>query len=126
MREKHMVCIKMAVSWDVAPCSVVDTERRFRDAYCLHHQGYEQAVHGIFSGPTGGGGGWREDRLLATAPSFPTGSLAMTPHSNSFPPFAIGPTKSFFVSPDPISNILTKRFHAEPPRRPDDGGSKHR
>jgi hypothetical protein len=25
--------------WDVAPCSLVDTDRRFRNAYCLRHQG---------------------------------------------------------------------------------------
>jgi hypothetical protein len=31
--------MKMAVSWDVAPCSLVEVYRRFRDAGCLHHQG---------------------------------------------------------------------------------------
>jgi hypothetical protein len=31
--------MKMIVFRDVAPCSLVDTDRRFRDAYCLHHQG---------------------------------------------------------------------------------------
>jgi hypothetical protein len=30
--------MKMAVFWDVAPCSLVDIDRRFRCAYCLHHQ----------------------------------------------------------------------------------------
>jgi hypothetical protein len=30
---------KMAVFWDVAPCSLVDTDGRFREAYFLHHQG---------------------------------------------------------------------------------------
>jgi hypothetical protein len=25
--------------WDVAPCSHVEVNRRFRGAYCLHHQG---------------------------------------------------------------------------------------
>jgi hypothetical protein len=34
--------IKAAVFWDVAPCSVVDTSRRFRGTYCLHHEGYGQ------------------------------------------------------------------------------------
>jgi hypothetical protein len=29
----------MAVSWDVARCGLVDTDRRFRGAYCLHYQG---------------------------------------------------------------------------------------
>jgi hypothetical protein len=32
-------CMKMIVFWDVAPCSLVDSDRRFRVAYCLHHQG---------------------------------------------------------------------------------------
>jgi hypothetical protein len=27
------------VLWDVAPCSLVEIDRRFRGAYCLHHQG---------------------------------------------------------------------------------------
>jgi hypothetical protein len=31
--------VKMAVSWVVAPCSLVEVYRRFRDACCLHHQG---------------------------------------------------------------------------------------
>jgi hypothetical protein len=31
--------IKMAAFWDVAPCSLVDINQSFRDAYCLHHQG---------------------------------------------------------------------------------------
>jgi hypothetical protein len=29
----------MAVFWDVATCGLVDRDRRFRGAYCLHHQG---------------------------------------------------------------------------------------
>jgi hypothetical protein len=29
----------MTVCWDVAQCSVVEVYRRFRGAYCLHHQG---------------------------------------------------------------------------------------
>jgi hypothetical protein len=31
--------MKMTVFWDVAPCSLVETDRGFRDAYCLHNQG---------------------------------------------------------------------------------------
>jgi hypothetical protein len=31
--------LKMAIFWDVAPSSLVDTDRHFRGAYCLHHQG---------------------------------------------------------------------------------------
>jgi hypothetical protein len=29
---------KMAVFWFVAPCSLVEVYRRFRGAYCLHHE----------------------------------------------------------------------------------------
>jgi hypothetical protein len=31
--------MKMAVIWDVAPCSLVGIDRPFRLACCLHHQG---------------------------------------------------------------------------------------
>jgi hypothetical protein len=31
--------MKFRVFWDVAPCSHVEVDRRFRGAYCLHHQG---------------------------------------------------------------------------------------
>jgi hypothetical protein len=31
--------MKFRVFWDVAPCSHVEVYRRFRGAYCLHHQG---------------------------------------------------------------------------------------
>jgi hypothetical protein len=34
-----MASMKMAVLWDVAPRSLVEIDRRFRGAYCLHHQG---------------------------------------------------------------------------------------
>jgi hypothetical protein len=37
--ELHIyVCVKMNVVWDVAPCSPVETDLRFRGAYCRHHQ----------------------------------------------------------------------------------------
>jgi hypothetical protein len=29
---------------DIAPCSIVGVDRRFRDVYCLHHQGDEIAL----------------------------------------------------------------------------------
>jgi hypothetical protein len=32
--------MNMAVFWDVAPCSLVESDRRFRDAYCLYRQGH--------------------------------------------------------------------------------------
>jgi hypothetical protein len=31
--------MKFGVFWDVAPCNHVEVGRRFRGAYCLHHQG---------------------------------------------------------------------------------------
>jgi hypothetical protein len=30
--------MKIRAFWDVAPCSLVGIDRRFRGAYCLHHQ----------------------------------------------------------------------------------------
>jgi len=30
--------MKFRVFWDVLPCSQVDIDRRFKSAYCLHHQ----------------------------------------------------------------------------------------
>jgi hypothetical protein len=30
--------LKMIVFWDVAPCSLVDIDWRFRGVYCLHHR----------------------------------------------------------------------------------------
>jgi hypothetical protein len=40
------VVIKFSVFWDVLPFSQVDVDRRFRGAYCLHHQGDEWASRG--------------------------------------------------------------------------------
>jgi hypothetical protein len=31
--------LKMTVFWDVAPCSLAETDRHFRGVYCIHHQG---------------------------------------------------------------------------------------
>jgi hypothetical protein len=31
--------MKMTVVWDVVLCCLVEIDRRFRGAYCLHHQG---------------------------------------------------------------------------------------
>jgi hypothetical protein len=36
---KNNIMLKMTVFWDVAPCSLVETDRRFRGVYRLHHQG---------------------------------------------------------------------------------------
>jgi hypothetical protein len=30
----------MAIFWDIAPCSLVETDWHFRGAYCLHHQAW--------------------------------------------------------------------------------------
>jgi hypothetical protein len=38
------VSMNMTVFWDVAPCSLVEIDRRFRGAYCLYHQGRVEAV----------------------------------------------------------------------------------
>jgi hypothetical protein len=42
--QKQMHIMKMAVFWVVAPCSLVEIDRRFRDAYCLHHQGNDRNI----------------------------------------------------------------------------------
>jgi hypothetical protein len=31
----------MVAFWDIAPCSLFEADWRFRDVYCLHHQGDE-------------------------------------------------------------------------------------
>jgi hypothetical protein len=36
---------KMTVFWDIAPCSLVKVDRRFRGVYCLHHQGGLKGCH---------------------------------------------------------------------------------
>jgi hypothetical protein len=33
--EEPRVLTEMAVFWNVAPCSLVDSDRRFRGAYCM-------------------------------------------------------------------------------------------
>jgi hypothetical protein len=41
--------MKIADSWDIEPCRLIEAGRRFRDTYCLHQQGDEcqmmEAVH---------------------------------------------------------------------------------
>jgi hypothetical protein len=36
--------MRMVAFWDVAPCSVIDTDRHLRGVYCLHRQGDEQLL----------------------------------------------------------------------------------
>jgi hypothetical protein len=38
---KTFLILKMRAFWDIAPCSRVGVDRRFRDAYCRHHQSDE-------------------------------------------------------------------------------------
>jgi hypothetical protein len=38
--------IKMTAFWDIALCSLVGANRRFRGAYFLHHQGYHHRNDG--------------------------------------------------------------------------------
>jgi hypothetical protein len=35
------VSMKMIAYWNIAPCSLVVEDLRFRGSYCLHHQGDE-------------------------------------------------------------------------------------
>jgi hypothetical protein len=41
MRVKLNANKKITAYWNIAPCSLVEVDRRFRGAYCLHHQGDE-------------------------------------------------------------------------------------
>jgi hypothetical protein len=36
-----VISLKMAVCWDVGPCSLVETDRRFRGSCHLHHEGHK-------------------------------------------------------------------------------------
>jgi hypothetical protein len=38
LQSRNKLLLKFRVFWDVLPCSQVDVNRRFRGAYCLHHQ----------------------------------------------------------------------------------------
>jgi hypothetical protein len=35
--------MKITAFYDIAPCSLIEIDRRFTDAHCLHHQGGEIA-----------------------------------------------------------------------------------
>jgi hypothetical protein len=35
----------MAAYWDVAPCIIVEADRRFRGAYCVHHRPDGSSTH---------------------------------------------------------------------------------
>jgi hypothetical protein len=34
-----LTAASMMIFWDMAPCSLVELDQRFRGAYCLHYQG---------------------------------------------------------------------------------------
>jgi hypothetical protein len=38
--------LKMSVFWDAVPCGLIETNRCFRGASCLHHQGDDRPTHG--------------------------------------------------------------------------------
>jgi hypothetical protein len=58
--------VKTTAFWDTAPCRLVEVDRRFRDAYCLHHRSSNdgdsklQHLHQVpgegVTGTDGGGG----------------------------------------------------------------------
>jgi hypothetical protein len=43
--------MKCRVFWDVAPCSLIGVDRRFRRAYCLHYQGVSNLFSATMSRP---------------------------------------------------------------------------
>jgi hypothetical protein len=45
-------CMKIAVFWVVAPCSLVEVYQRFRGPCCLHHQGASSLTAVRTSNPT--------------------------------------------------------------------------
>jgi hypothetical protein len=43
--------VKVTAYWDMAPCSLVEVDRRFRGVYCLHYQGhFPEAIRHIPEG----------------------------------------------------------------------------
>jgi hypothetical protein len=53
--------VKLIAYWDIAPCSLVETDWRFRNAHCLQNQDNEQAASEISDSH---GGENEEDSLL--------------------------------------------------------------
>jgi hypothetical protein len=51
-RFSRAASMKFRVFWDVAPCSQVDVDRRFRGAYCLHHQGVALIMEAVCTSET--------------------------------------------------------------------------
>jgi hypothetical protein len=45
-----LASMNMTVCWDIAPCKLVETDRRFSGDYCLHYQGDRPTrLHGTTS-----------------------------------------------------------------------------
>jgi hypothetical protein len=44
--------MKMMAVLDIAPCCFVGVDRRFRRAYCVHHQGNETSETSVYSSET--------------------------------------------------------------------------
>jgi hypothetical protein len=38
-QKKHKSSLNIRAFWNIASCNLVKVDRRFRGAYCLHHQG---------------------------------------------------------------------------------------
>jgi hypothetical protein len=50
----HYYNMNMTSFWDIALCSLIEADQRFRGAYCLHHQGdsfpwWWRQIHGAIS-----------------------------------------------------------------------------
>jgi hypothetical protein len=41
--------MKMTVFWDIALCNLIKVDRRFKGAYCHHHQSNKKAVYWFFA-----------------------------------------------------------------------------
>lgn len=39
LRSRRLSNLKIKAIWNTPPCSLVEVDHRFRQAYCLHHQG---------------------------------------------------------------------------------------
>jgi hypothetical protein len=37
--QKYLKNVEITAFWDTSPCSLLEADRRFRGAYCLHHEG---------------------------------------------------------------------------------------
>jgi hypothetical protein len=43
-----LFCKMTTVFWNVAPCNLVETDRRFRSAYCLRYQESHRGISRFF------------------------------------------------------------------------------